>query len=63
MTKDESDEDKNNHTHHRVLDQGGGRRSGVCLIDKQMNPKGGEEETIKGHACHELTTTALAVAS
>ena len=27
-----------------------------------MNPEGGEEKTIKGHACHELTTTALAVA-
>ena len=27
-----------------------------------MNPEGGEEETIKGHACHELTTTVLAVA-
>ena len=35
---------------------------GVCPVSEQMNPEGGEEETIKGHACHELTTTALAIA-
>ena len=32
------------------------------MISNQMNPEGGEEKTIKGHACHKLTTTALAVA-
>ena len=48
--------------HQRALDQSGRRRSGVCLVSKQMNPKGGDEKTIKGHACHELITTALAVA-
>ena len=55
-------EDKNNTTHQRVSDQSGRRRSGVCPVGEQMNPEGGEEKTIKGHACHELTTTALAIA-
>ena len=45
-----------------MLEWSGVRRSRVCLVGKQMNPEGGEEETIKGHAYHELTTTVLAVA-
>ena len=50
IEKDEPDEDKNNTTHQRASDQSGRRRSGVCPISKQMNPEGGEEETIKDHA-------------
>ena len=45
-----------------MSDQSGWKSSGVCLIGEQMNPEGGEEKTIKGHACHELTTTVLAIA-
>ena len=33
----------------------------VHLVNRWI-PEGGEEKTIKGHACHELTTTVLAVA-
>ena len=46
IEQDESDEDKNNHTHQRASDQSGRRRSGVCPVGEQMNPEGGEEKTI-----------------